>query len=337
MAHRFSYNKAMRCFAIMRDFETLEISGSDAKDFLNRLTTIDFRALKPGHFSAGFFLQATGKIILYFEAVPLAQAQTQDQDRFLFIIPAGTSSTPAQTAFEALEKVHFMEQLTITPMGRENPAFIRIIADDEAALEPLSAIFGITAPELASMQKGEFRTLSDGRVLLNFGRWLSPAVRYDFAVLIARQDLSRLQQDLTKAGLNEFDDIEPYRILAGDPAVPNELNPQSIPLEAGMHHALHENKGCYPGQEVIERIRAMGQVARYLFHLEGDGAPPERGTAIQTENGDNAGVLTSVARHPEGRGWIGLGYVKRLFANPTPPSTIRFMIGGQPVRHQKAT
>jgi folate-binding protein YgfZ len=126
--------------------------------------------------------------------------------------------------------------------------------------------------------------------------------------------------------LSEEASLEGFRLRAGDPAVPGELGPTTIPLEAGMEDAVHENKGCYPGQEVIERIRSMGQVPRQLAIVQGGGNPPPLPAKITVES-QEVGTLTSAEKNPLATGWIGLAFVRRQFARPELP----FAIGEQGV------
>lgn len=56
--------------------------------------------------------------------------------------------------------------------------------------------------------------------------------------------------------------------------------------------ALHFNKGCYLGQEIVERIRSRGNVHRHLRQLELDGSLPKAGTELRLD-GAAVGQITS--------------------------------------------
>ena len=66
--------------------------------------------------------------------------------------------------------------------------------------------------------------------------------------------------------------------------------------------ALHFNKGCYLGQEIVERIRSRGNVHRHLRPLELTGPVPESGTEIFLEEPKHAGRITSAAELPLAKG-----------------------------------
>ena len=71
---------------------------------------------------------------------------------------------------------------------------------------------------------------------------------------------------------------------------------------------LHFSKGCYLGQEIVERIRSRGNVHKHLRQLELDGPLPEAGVELMLD-GVKAGQIRSVAelpaeqRNPQIRTW----------------------------------
>lgn len=68
--------------------------------------------------------------------------------------------------------------------------------------------------------------------------------------------------------------FETLRISAGVPRVGVELGEKDIILEGNFDRAVARNKGCYPGQEVVERIFTYGQVNRKLLKVEIESAEP---------------------------------------------------------------
>jgi folate-binding Fe-S cluster repair protein YgfZ len=62
--------------------------------------------------------------------------------------------------------------------------------------------------------------------------------------------------------------------------------------------ALHFSKGCYLGQEIVERIRSRGNVHRHLRQLELEGPLPVPGTELRLDDGTAAGHTTSAAELP---------------------------------------
>lgn len=88
--------------------------------------------------------------------------------------------------------------------------------------------------------------------------------------------------------------LEAFRIAEGIPAYGIDIAERDLPQETSQTRALHFNKGCYLGQEIVERIRSRGNVHRHLRQLELDGAVPRSGTELLLE-GAPVGQITSAA------------------------------------------
>jgi folate-binding protein YgfZ len=115
-------------------------------------------------------------------------------------------------------------------------------------------------------------------------------------------------------------EYELQRIERGEARWGDDMNEETIPLEAGLlERAISQTKGCYVGQEVIIRVlhRGGGRVAKRLMRitLEPGAAAPERGTPIGVD-GASVGAVTSAAFSARDNRAVALGYVKREFAEP---------------------
>lgn len=89
--------------------------------------------------------------------------------------------------------------------------------------------------------------------------------------------------------------LEAFRIAEGVPAYGVDIAERDLPQETSqIDRALHFQKGCYLGQEIVERIRSRGNVHRHLRHLELDGTVPAYGTEL-TLDGASIGHITSAA------------------------------------------
>lgn len=93
----------------------------------------------------------------------------------------------------------------------------------------------------------------------------------------------------------ETNQTEHLRITQGIPAIPWDIGPGDLPNEGNLEEeAISYTKGCYLGQEVMARLKNMGQVRRRLFVVRGIGAPPEARTPLfQQER--KIGEIRSVA------------------------------------------
>ena len=91
--------------------------------------------------------------------------------------------------------------------------------------------------------------------------------------------------------------MESFRIAEGIPAYGVDIAERDLPQETSQTRALHFSKGCYLGQEIVERIRSRGNVHRHLRQLELDGPVPKAGTELLLE-GPPVGQITSAAELP---------------------------------------
>jgi folate-binding protein YgfZ len=108
--------------------------------------------------------------------------------------------------------------------------------------------------------------------------------------------------------------FETARIEAGVPRFGADMDETNIPLECGIEsRAIAYNKGCYIGQEVINRIHSVGHVTRELRGLllaDDLKTLPARGEKLFF-NGKETGHVTSAVKSPALNANIALGYVRR--------------------------
>jgi len=113
------------------------------------------------------------------------------------------------------------------------------------------------------------------------------------------------------------DALELYRIVKGVPRFGVDLRERDLPQETGQNYALNFAKGCYIGQEIVERIHARGNVHRMFTGFEVAGDSPQPGTKISA-NDKEVGEITSAARVPfaSGERTLALGYLRREATSP---------------------
>ncbi len=104
------------------------------------------------------------------------------------------------------------------------------------------------------------------------------------------------------------------RLRAGVPAVPVDIGPRDLPNEGGLEEvAISYTKGCYLGQEVMARLKNLGQVRRRLHLVQGAGAPPAPGTSLY--QGDRK-VGETRSAEAEGDGFLALAMVSLVNLDP---------------------
>jgi aminomethyltransferase len=109
-----------------------------------------------------------------------------------------------------------------------------------------------------------------------------------------------------------MDALNSLRLECGIAWFGQDYDDKQIPHEAGLEHShISYEKGCYTGQEIVERVRSRGHVNRRLTELRFIAAEaPAPGTKLLL-GGSEIGNVTSAAFSPRLGQPIGLGYLRR--------------------------
>ena len=275
----------MTTFHLYQPATWLRVAGSDAATFLQGQFTNELRGLgNPGVGGAvyGLWLNQKGRVLA--DSFVLRGAAV---DEFW----VGSYFSPAALIRERLEAYIIADDVIVT--------------DETAGWQGASALTdgAVAAPAGAMAFRGR-RTRAGGAEWM-FPRAAAPQVR---AALIA-------------AGAREIsaEEIERRRIAEGIPAVPADLGPGDLPNEGGLEaDAISYTKGCYLGQEVMARLKAMGQVRRRLVPVRGSGAVPAR-PAVLFQGEKKIGELRSAVAEVDGVGWAGLAMLTLLHLDRAAP------------------
>ncbi|HKD84255.1 MAG TPA: glycine cleavage T C-terminal barrel domain-containing protein [Terriglobales bacterium] len=208
----------------------------------------------------------------------------------------------------------------------------RYIIMDKVEIEDISdklSTIGVAGPKSAEMLAGigiDVSQLQRGQVIDTVWREIGISVARSihpqmdgYEIWVSAENAEKIWQGLTSAGAVPVgsDALETYRIARGVPRFGVDLRERDLPQETGQEHALNFTKGCYIGQEIVERIRARGNVHRTFIGFEIEGQPPQPGTKIRTGDKD-VGEITSSTRapFPAGERSLALGYLRREVAIP---------------------
>ncbi|HEV2710827.1 MAG TPA: folate-binding protein [Edaphobacter sp.] len=279
----------------------IRATGEDRVRWLNGMVTNSVQDLQPGKGCYNFLLSVQGRI---------------QGDANIFAEPDAllleTASEQVPGLMTLLDRFIIMDDVELT--------------DISAAQSGLS----LSGPQAASLlEQIGLPVASLGELERQTARWNSADVTliYAYSPLVARFELwttpeiiALLSQALLDAGAVSCNSESQrwLRLLEGTPLYGIDIRDKELPQETGQTRALHFAKGCYLGQEIVERIRSRGNVHRAFtaFRLEGD--LPEPGASLEAD-GKQVGELTSVAAIPfpefqKDSGKIvqlGLGYVRR--------------------------
>jgi folate-binding protein YgfZ len=197
---------------------------------------------------------------------------------------------------------------------------------DDVTLEPQPqwTALGVAGPRGAALMAEAGLPVPSSQFQILNGTWRGHAVvvtagysplvpRYE--VWIERDSVLALWDALADAGAVKcgVHAIESLRVLEGTPAYSVDITAKDLPQETDQMRALHFNKGCYLGQEIVERIHSRGNVHRtFTGFVLADGNPTP-GTPLLAE-GKPVGEITSVARIMEpgiGERVLALGKIRR--------------------------
>jgi folate-binding protein YgfZ len=143
-----------------------------------------------------------------------------------------------------------------------------------------------------------------------------------FDLIIPRLHLLAIAKSLTEAGklcgaawVGE-DAHDVLRIEAGVPRYSIDFTEDNLLLEVGIDHAVSFTKGCYLGQEVVERIRSRGHVNKKLVGLLVAATEPLAARDLILAGDQEIGQVTSSTHSPALNTSIALGYVHKDFWHP---------------------
>ena len=129
-----------------------------------------------------------------------------------------------------------------------------------------------------------------------------------FFIFVPASEKPALIARLEAAGA-EPADAEAARVVRlehGKPRYSEDISDRFLAQEANQPHALHFSKGCYLGQEIVERVRSRGQIHRVLKPLTLETKePPAPGTKLE-----NATEITSAEYSPALGKVVALGYIR---------------------------
>ena len=197
-----------------------------------------------------------------------------------------------------LNQFIIMDDVELVPLGDEQlvePASLAVVGLSGPPANEVLERLGLPVFAHPMMGKSVEWNGLEMRILRGYGV-LVP--HYELWVPLAK--LGSLWRGLRTGGATPVgcEAVEKLRIAEGIPAYGIDIAERDLPQETSQMRALHFSKGCYLGQEIVERIRSRGSVHRHLRPLELTGPVPESGTEMHQQDGSTAGQITSTAELP---------------------------------------
>jgi folate-binding protein YgfZ len=206
---------------------------------------------------------------------------------------------------------HMLVDTDVSQAAHVREIFEKYIIMDDVAIEDasdkLSAI-GLQGPKVAEVLQGLDHDVSGlaplqvvdaklGEAGISIVRTDSPLATYE--VWASTPTLPTLWSALVAAGAKPvgYEAYETMRVVAGRPRYGIDIGERDLPQETAQDRALNFRKGCYVGQEIVERIHSRGKVHRSLAGLEIAGPAPNPGAPVEVA-GKQIGEVRSVTSFP---------------------------------------
>jgi aminomethyltransferase len=278
----------------------LVLTGEDRIRWLNGMVTNNVRDLAVGRGVYNFLLTAQGRIV--------ADLTAYNRGDYLLVT---SDRSQAQAITEMFDRYIIMDDVEVAD-----------ISDKLAAI-------GLAGPKAAeALHKAglDVSRLSQGDLIDVVWRDIGITVARGthpnwetYEVWFAPEHTATVWDAFVATGATPVGSqaLEWYRITRGVPRYGIDLTQRDLPQETEQKHALNFTKGCYIGQEIVERIRARAILHRTFTGFAMDGEPAPTGTKI-TAGDRNIGEITSSARipFPSGERSVALGYLRREFESP---------------------
>jgi folate-binding protein YgfZ len=279
----------------------INVTGKDRVRWLHNMVSNNVRDLPGNQGKYNFVLNAQGRI--------LGDMNIFNRGESLVL---ETDASQVETLLNAMKRYIIMDKVEMISTGDT----LMVLGVCGPNAETMLARADLNAFGMAPL---EVRELSVGGLALTLVRgpeqkpgwfelWIDPGKTQD------------CWSRLTSAGAQPVgsEALEMWRVLRGIPSYGQDIRDRDLPQETEQMQALTFTKGCYIGQEIVERIRARGQVHRKFAGFIFSEQVPAIGK-FEAE-GRALAEITTLATVPASGGNknIGLGYVRReaLAAGP---------------------
>ena len=284
------------------DRAQIEMTGKDARNFLNNFCTNDVNRLGSQAGCEAFITNIKGRILAHV---------------FIFITDDSgvwieTTPNVQEALLTHLDRYLINEDVELhSRTGQFGELFITGPRSGEALSSfnlPASAI-GLCEHAIAHR--------ADGSIVV---RRVDLFGQPGFLLSVDRTKLLDLWKELTAGGLSPggAEAFHAHRIESGFPLYGLDLNDDVLAQEAARtQQTISYTKGCYLGQEPISRIDAIGHVNRELRVLKINSTlAAETGAVIKAEDGREIGAVTSSAMIPGEERSVALGYIRSSHVEP---------------------
>ncbi len=231
-------------YYVARDYGVLRVQGPDAATFLHNLTTNEVKELPLGQIQYSALLDRKGMVQSLFMLLRAAD------DAFLMMI----QKELIEKTVAHLNQMRIIQKVEITD---ESSQWALLWMAGPEAEERVGDALGVHGDMLAAENRILIPSDRASWHLWRQNRWSVPALM----LLLPQTEVSAAcelmdAKDLMSVSRAAMDIV---RLEKGIPEYGLEIDDSHILLEAELGDTFSRSKGCYPGQEVVERISAYGE------------------------------------------------------------------------------
>lgn len=281
------------------------LTGPDRVRYLNAIVTNSVQALKHGTGCLALLLSPQGRILVEFEIYDLPEKLL-----LLSHVSVRERTHAALDKYIIMDDVHLNDETDrMGSIALEGPRAGAIVEQACGVLIENLPEFSIVDTNVVHTPCHLIRRSHFGKPGAEFitRRDRIPSLWRTFESAIRVHD----GEPVGMAALNSL------RLEAGIPWFPMDFNDTVIPHEAALEAThISFSKGCYTGQEIVERVRSRGHVNRIRVGLKFTTvSPPAIGARLRAGAAE-VGVVTSAAMSPAAGSPIGMGYLRKEHATP---------------------
>jgi folate-binding protein YgfZ len=268
------------------------VNGGDRLRWLNGMVSNAVQSLPEGQGNYSFLLSVQGRIqgdcYVYRRAGDL-------------LLDTGIDQVP--TLMRHLDHFVIMDDVELSDVSRQWTAL--------SLAGPLApqvlANLGFT-PSTSASENAYLTNVKIGEVPCTLIELRKSAVPH-YELWLAPEHVLALWETLQAAGAAPcgLQAMEALRVLEAIPLYGVDLNDRDLPQETAQTRALNFSKGCYLGQEIVERIRSRGKVNRQFRQFALQGALPDRLPLELRSSDQMVGRISSVASLPQ---VLALGFIR---------------------------
>ena len=272
---------------LLEDRLVVRVSGDDRISFMHGMCTADVKRLAPGELVRALFLTERAHLIA---------------DCFIFALQEQVLWLEVDRQCWPAVREHLERFLVADDVELEELGALRVIdVEGRGSTEVVAEFAGDAVRRLAPWQHLE----KDGLLIAHLPRLGASAFTSIGPQTLLAAAAAQMKQSASGTGELTAETANAIRIKNGLALIGTDTDERTLALEARLEPAIAFNKGCYVGQETIERATAHGSLKRRLFGIRIIGEKmPSTGASIQL-GGKEVGRLTSVAFSPA-TGIIGL-------------------------------